>query len=103
MTIHARTDAIDRLTDVDGNLIEVAKHVAADVVSQRTNGPRRKGRSIAISLLRGDELRRLAVNEHRLKNMLGDMPHDRHADAIAADMVGVVIARQEAHNRRLTS
>ena len=32
------------------------------------------------------------VNKGRFKNMLGDMQHDRHAHAIATDMVGVVIA-----------
>ncbi len=36
------------------------------------------------------------VNERRLKNMLGDMPNDRHAHAIATDMVGVVIALWKA-------
>jgi hypothetical protein len=92
MTIHPRADAIDRLTNVDGNLIEVTKYAAADFVGQGTNGPPPKGQVDRHQLLRGDEPRRFTVNERGLKNVFGDMPHDRHAHAIATDMVRVVIA-----------
>ena len=92
MTIHARADAIDGLTNVDGNLIEITKYVAADFASQGTNGPAAKGQVDRHQLLRGDKARRSGINKDRFKNMLGDMPHDGRAHAIATDMVGVVIA-----------
>jgi hypothetical protein len=43
MTIHARADAIDQLTDVDGDLIKVPEHIATNFIGQCTNGPPTKG------------------------------------------------------------
>jgi hypothetical protein len=38
MAVHARANAIDRLTNVDRNLIEVTEYIAADFLCWRTNG-----------------------------------------------------------------
>ena len=76
MTIHPRAGAIDRLTNVDGNLIEVTKYVAADFVGQGTNGPPPKGQVDRHQLLRGDEPRRFTVNERGLNDTVRVNPNE---------------------------
>ena len=48
MAVHARAYAIDGLTDIDRDLIEIAEHVAANFVCEGANGRRLKARSIAM-------------------------------------------------------
>ena len=43
-------------------------------------------------LFRGDEFGGAVCSQERLENARRDVPYDRHADAIAADVVGVVVA-----------
>ena len=95
MAVHTRANSIDGLTDVDGNLIQIAERVAADFVGERPNGPTTEGQVDRHSLLRRDKLRRLARPKRWLKDVFGDVPYDRHADAIPADMISVVIALRE--------
>jgi hypothetical protein len=92
MSVHPRADAIDRLTNIHKNLVEIAEYIATDLVRQCAHRPSTEGEVDRHLLLRRDALRRLAVDEHRLKDVLGNMPHNWHADAVAADVICVIVA-----------
>ena len=92
MTVYTRADAVDRLPDIDRHRIEIAKHIAADFVRQSANCFPTEHQIDRHLLLRGDQFRRLALNERRLKYVLGNMSYNGHTHAVAADMVSVIIA-----------
>ena len=50
---------------------------------------------IARSLFRRDPFARALRRQDRLKDVRGEMAHDRSANAVAADMVGVVVAARQ--------
>ena len=103
MAVHTRAYAVDRLTYVNRHLVEIAKYVAANFVRERANRSATEGqvdrhcptpqRSVSQFLF--------ALSSGS-RTSLRNMPHDRHADAVSTDVIGVVVACRAARNRRST-
>ena len=93
VSAHPGADAVDRLSDINWHLVDIAEDIAADFVGELANGSadEKEDRSPPATPLRWRSRFLFALQE-RLEDVSCNMPYDRHADAITTDVIGLVIA-----------
>jgi hypothetical protein len=89
---HPGADAVDRLSDINWHLVDIAEDIAADFAGELANGSPTEGKIDGHPLLRRDALEVPIRLQERLEDVSCNMPYDRHADAITADVIRLVIA-----------